>query len=58
MNYWVFIAVFAAAAAIFSMINILLSRMAINKKMVWFAFVVLFPLVGPMIYIWKRNTLV
>jgi len=57
MDYWIYISIFGAAVAIFSMINILMSHMAVNRKILWFTLVVVFPIVGPMIYLWKRNTL-
>jgi len=57
MDYWIYIAIFAAAIAIFSMINVLLNRMSVSKKMFWFALVTLVPILGPLFYLWKRNDL-
>lgn len=57
MNYWIYIATFAAAIAIFGMINVLLNRMGRHQKMVWFAIVTLVPIVGPLVYLWRRNSL-
>ncbi|WP_420318549.1 PLDc N-terminal domain-containing protein [Ekhidna sp.] len=58
MNYWLYISLFAAAIAVFSMVNVLLARMPNNKKALWFALVVIFPIVGPLIYLLKRKSIV
>ena len=55
MNYWIYLSIFAAAIAIFSMINILMNQMSFNKKMIWFAIVTLIPIIGPLIYLIRRN---
>ncbi len=57
MNYWVYIGVFAVAVAVYSMINILMARFSLNKKMLWFAIVVLIPVLGPMIYLFSRKSI-
>ena len=58
MNYWIFISVFAAAVAVYAMIDILRARIHNHRKMVWFAIIVIFPIVGPMIYLLKKRSLV
>lgn len=57
MNIWIFIGVFAAAVAVYAMINILMARFSTNKKMLWFAIVVLIPLVGPLAYLFSRKSI-
>lgn len=57
MNYWLFISLFAAALAVYAMINILMTRMSNRKKMLWFALAVLLPIVGPIIYLLKREAI-
>ncbi len=57
MNIWVYVSVFAAAIAIYAMINILMARFSTNKKMIWFAVVVLVPLLGPLIYLLNRKSI-
>ncbi|MEQ6168810.1 PLD nuclease N-terminal domain-containing protein [Ekhidna sp. MALMAid0563] len=58
MNYWLYISLFAAAIAVFAMVNVLLARMSNNKKALWFTLVVIFPIVGPLIYLLKRKSIV
>ncbi len=57
MDYWLYIGIFAVALAVFSMIDILRIRMTNNQKIVWFAIVVLIPVIGPLVYIMKRKGL-
>lgn len=57
MNIWVYIGVFAVAVAVYAMINILMARFSINKKMIWFAIVVLVPVVGPLIYLFSKRSI-
>lgn len=57
MNYWLYISLFAAAIAVYAMINILMTRMSNNKKMLWFVLVVVLPIVGPLIYLLKRKSI-
>lgn len=57
MNSWIVISIFAAAIAIYAMLDILRSRMKVNRKMLWFAIVVVFPIVGPIIYLLKRKAI-
>jgi len=46
----VLIGVVVVAIAIFAMINIAIGTMPREKKMIWFAIVVLIPLIGPIAY--------
>mgnify|MGYP000465817606 CR=1 FL=1 len=57
MSYWLYIALFAAAVAVYAMVDILMTQISYNKKMVWFAIIVLLPIVGPMIYLFKKKSL-
>ena len=57
MNYWIYFSIFVAALAIISMINVLMIRMSRNRKMLWFAIVTLVPVVGPIVYWFKRRSL-
>ncbi|WP_436516630.1 PLD nuclease N-terminal domain-containing protein [Ekhidna sp. To15] len=57
MDIWVYVGVFAVAVAVYAMINILMARFSTNKKMLWFAIVVLFPVVGPLMYLISRKSL-
>ncbi|WP_462232884.1 PLD nuclease N-terminal domain-containing protein [Ekhidna sp.] len=57
MNIWVFVGVFAVAVAVYAMINILLARFSTNKKMLWFAIVVLVPVLGPLVYLFNRKNI-
>lgn len=57
MNIWVYIGVFAVAVAVYAMINILLARFSNNKKMIWFAIVVLVPVIGPLVYLLSRKSI-
>ncbi|MEQ9468061.1 MAG: PLD nuclease N-terminal domain-containing protein [Ekhidna sp.] len=57
MDSWIIISIFAAAIAIYSMIDILQSRISLNRKMVWFAVVVIIPLIGPLVYLLKRKAI-
>ena len=58
MEYWLYISLFAAAVAVYAMINILMARMPNNKKMIWFAIVIIFPVIGPIIYLLRRKSIV
>lgn len=58
MNAWLIIAVFAAGLAVFVMVDILRVKMTYNKKMIWFAIVVLIPLVGPLLYLLRKRNLI
>lgn len=55
MNIWVFISVIAVALAIYSMIDVLRVRIAVNKKMIWFALVVIVPILGPLVYMFRKE---
>ena len=57
MNSWIIISIFAAAIAIYAMLDILRSRMKINRKMLWFAIVVIIPIIGPLVYLLKRKAI-
>lgn len=57
MSYWLYIALFAAAVAVYAMVDILMTQISYNKKMVWFAIIVLLPIVGPMIYLFRKKSL-
>lgn len=48
-----FIALIAAAFAIWAMVSISKSNLKPNHKAIWFAVVILLPLIGPIIY-WFR----
>lgn len=50
----IIIGVIVVSLAIFAMISISMSGMPKEKKMIWFAVVVLIPLLGPVIYYIKR----
>lgn len=58
MDYWLYISLFAAAVAVYAMINILMTRMSNSKKMLWFVLVVLVPILGPIIYLVMRKSIV
>jgi len=58
MNYWIVLSIFVASLAIVSMINVLMIRISLNKKMAWFAIVALIPILGPLVYWLKRRSLV
>lgn len=58
MNVWLIIAVFAVALVLVVMVDILRVRMSNNKKMLWFAVAVIFPVVGPLIYLIKKRSLI
>lgn len=47
------IALVAAAFAIWAMVSVAKSSLNTNQKVLWFAIVILFPLLGPIIY-WFR----
>lgn len=57
MDQWLIISVFAAAVAVYAMVDILMIRMSYKKKALWFAIVVLIPLVGPILYLLKKKKL-
>ncbi|MEO9872023.1 PLD nuclease N-terminal domain-containing protein [Ekhidna sp.] len=57
MSNWTYLAVFAAAIAVYSMINILMASFSINKKMVWFAIVALIPILGPLVYLFSKTAI-
>ena len=54
----VVLSVFVVALTIYSMIDVLRTRMSVEKKMLWFALVVLFPVVGPFIYLVRKKSIV
>lgn len=47
---YVIVGIIAVSVAIYSMISISMSNMTKSKKMIWFAIVVLIPIVGPVTY--------
>lgn len=57
MSNWIYLGVFAAAIAIYAMINILMGQFSNNKKMLWFAIVVLIPVLGPLVYLFSRKAI-
>lgn len=57
MDYWIYVGVFAVAVAVYAMINILMARFPNNKKMLWFAIVVLVPIVGPLAYLFSKKSI-
>jgi len=57
MDQWLIISVFAAAVAVYAMVDILMIRMSYKKKAIWFAIVVLIPIVGPILYLLKKKKL-
>ena len=57
MDYWLYISLFAAAVAVYAMINILMTRMSNGKKMLWFVLVVLIPILGPIVYLLMRKSI-
>ena len=58
MNYELYIAVLAAALAIHSMIDILMKAWPVKVRIIWFAVVVLLPVVGPLAYYIRRRALI
>lgn len=46
----ILIGVVTVAIAIYAMIGVIMSNMTNQKKMIWFAIVVLLPLLGPILY--------
>lgn len=57
MNSWIFIAIFGAALAVYAMMDILRAKITNRGKMIWFAVVVLIPILGAIIYLLKRPTI-
>ena len=58
MNFWIMIfSVVVVAIALYTMIDVLRTRMTSTRKMVWFAIVVLLPVVGPAIYFYNRDSI-
>lgn len=51
---WIIVGVVVVALAIYAMVSVSMSNMPKEKKMVWFAFVVLVPFIGPVVYYIKR----
>ncbi|MEO9802164.1 MAG: PLD nuclease N-terminal domain-containing protein [Reichenbachiella sp.] len=47
------IALVAAAFAIWALVSIAQSKMNTNQKVIWFAIVILLPLLGPIVYWFK-----
>ncbi|WP_421765102.1 PLD nuclease N-terminal domain-containing protein [Ekhidna sp.] len=58
MNIWLIFAVFAAALVVFAMIDILRVRMSNNKKIIWFIVVVVLPVIGPLVYLMRKSSLI
>lgn len=50
----IMIGLIVVAIAIYAMISISMSGMTKEKKMIWFALVVLVPFVGPVLYYIRR----
>ena len=50
----IIIGVVVVSLAIFAMVSISMSGMSKEKKMIWFAIVVLVPFIGPVVYYIKR----
>jgi Na+-transporting NADH:ubiquinone oxidoreductase subunit NqrB len=50
----IIIAVIAISIAIYAMVSISSSHMEKGRKMIWFALVVLIPLIGPAIYYLRK----
>ena len=57
MNYQLYIATVAAALAIHSMIDILMKTWPVKVRIIWFALVVLLPILGPLAYYIRRKGL-
>ncbi len=57
MNYQLYIAIVAAALAIHSMIDILMKTWPVKVRIIWFALVVLIPILGPLVYYIRRKGL-
>jgi len=57
MNYGLYLSLLAAAIAIYGMVDILMARMSNKNKMIWFAIVVVLPLVGALIYFIRKPSL-
>lgn len=49
-------AVIAASMAVWAIIDVIRSSMEMNKRMIWITVVILFPLVGPLIYYFKGKS--
>lgn len=47
------IAVIAAAFAIWALVSVAQSKLNTNQKVIWFAIVILLPILGPVIYWYK-----
>ena len=58
MDYQLYLAILAAALAIHSMIDILMKSWPVKVRMIWFAIVVLLPVVGPLVYYIRRKSLI
>lgn len=52
----ILIGVVTVAIAIYAMINVVMSTLPREKKMMWFAIVVLIPLIGPIAYYTLKPT--
>ena len=58
MNYQLYLAILAAALSIHSMVDILMKSWPFRIWILWFALVVLIPVIGPLIYYAKRKSLI
>lgn len=58
MNFWIMIfSVVVVAIALYTMIDVLRTRMTSTRKMIWFAVVVLVPVLGPAIYFFNKESI-
>ncbi|MEQ9229984.1 MAG: PLD nuclease N-terminal domain-containing protein [Cyclobacteriaceae bacterium] len=52
---WIIVGVIVVTVAIYAMVSISASNMEKSSKMMWFAIVVLIPLIGPLSYYLLRK---
>lgn len=57
MDFQLYFALIAAALSIHSMIDILMKSWPATTRLLWFAFVVLVPVLGPVTYYIKRKSM-
>ncbi|MFK7953388.1 MAG: PLD nuclease N-terminal domain-containing protein [Ekhidna sp.] len=56
-NLWMYLGVVAVAVAIFAMIDIAIKEYSFRTRLLWLPIVILFPLVGPIVYYSMRKSL-
>ena len=57
MNTQLYAALVAAALAIYAMVDLSMRRFPLKIKMVWFPIIILVPLLGPLLYYWRRRAM-